>query len=65
MGSIEIWNLRYRVSFAFVGIYGSKECNEKRPKPVPEMWSKAPITITRVFIVNGQEEEPEETTEKT
>lgn len=31
MGSEQIWNVKYRQSFAFIGIYGKKYANEKEP----------------------------------
>lgn len=47
MGSTEIWNLKYREGFAFIGIKGRKECQEQRTVKVEDC-----VSATQIFKMN-------------
>ena len=44
MGSREIWNLKYRQGFAFVGMKGKQKANENRRKDRADE-----VFVTQVF----------------
>ena len=49
MGSTEIWNVKYRQSYVFIGIYGRMgECIERRSKSKTEK-----VHTTKVFTVKS------------
>ena len=57
MGSKEIWNLKYREGFTFIGESGNSEtCNEKRSKTqdqevtINELFYIEPCTTTNIII---------------
>lgn len=47
MGSTEIWNLKYRHGFAFIGKLGFKNCQEKVAINIADS-----VTITQIFSIN-------------
>ena len=47
MGSKEIFNLKYRESFVFIGQYGRTQAYEKRGS------TKVPVQITQAFVAKG------------
>ena len=44
LGSTEIWNLSYRQGFAFIGVHGKADCQEKRAINL-----KDSVSVTRIF----------------
>lgn len=49
LGSTEIRNLKYRCGFAFIGVKGGKEVNEKRGNAPTDQ-----VAITQIFQVDAQ-----------
>lgn len=49
LGSKEIWNLEYRQGFAFVGLSGKVEANEKRALDIKDR-----VRVTQVFQINAR-----------
>ena len=49
MGSEEIWQLAFGQGFAFIGIHGETEANEKRAT-----LKEPKVSVTQVFILNAE-----------
>lgn len=47
MGSIDVWHLVSNDGFAFVGVKGSKEANEKRAPDVEGV--SMPVSVTSIY----------------
>ena len=49
MGSKEIWKLTYRNGFAFIGVSGRNECNEKVAGKITDE-----VQLTQIFQVDPE-----------